>query len=742
MLPDTTNTDFQQAVAFVTRTNKSLFLTGKAGTGKTTFLKYIRENCYKKMAIVAPTGVAAINAGGVTIHSFFQLPFGLYVPAYPTAWDGTDSHIYNKHQLLGKMRMSSSKRDLIRELELLIIDEVSMLRADMLDAMDTVLRSVRRRHLEPFGGVQMLYIGDLFQLPPVIKKTEWSIYHEQYKTPFFFEAHAFREDPPVYLELKKIYRQNDPEFIDLLNQIRNNCCGERDFAKMQNYFQPGHTPPLEEGYITLTSHNFKADNINKVHLDSLSAKMQHFEAEIQGEFPEHSYPVPKILQLKEGAQIMFIKNDKGDGRKYYNGKIGIVQHIEKRQNKIFVFFPGEEGLLELSLETWRNIRYTYDTAKDDIIEEELGTFTQYPVRLAWAITIHKSQGLTFDKAIIDAGASFAPGQVYVALSRLTSLKNLILHSQLTPQNILTDENVLAFTSREQTADILEDTLAEAQRDYLHQALLETFDWKRLLEKTDQFIHDTAGRRIPDKPAEMAWLNTLKGNLLKQNEVAEKFKTQLEKLLSLPDKSVLQDRSVKAINWFSAALEKEVIDYVEEHIKKSKSNAKTKKYLNNLRDLLVAFSRKAERIKQAAVVTTAFSGSRGMEAVMDSVTILQRPLTENNLVNVPPPKPAKGETFRITLELFREGMSIEEIAVTRKLKRSTIENHLLKFIPTGEVEINDLVSPRKQESILEVLETHAHATPGEISRQLGNEISYAEIRAVILSVQQKKNKQKV
>lgn len=734
MQSDTTNTIFQQAVAFVTQTNKSLFLTGRAGTGKTTFLKYIRDNCFKKMAIVAPTGVAAINAGGVTIHSFFQLPFGMYLPAHPAAWGNIESNIYNKNQLLGKLRLSSSKRELIRELDLLIIDEVSMVRSDLLDAVDTVLRSVRRRHEEPFGGVQMLYIGDLFQLPPVVKKMEWKIYHEFYKSPFFFNAKAVHEAPPVFLSLKKIYRQSDPAFIRILNNVRNNCCSEADLRQLHLHYRPGYMPSGEEGYITLTSHNYMADAINREQLERLPGKAYHFEAEIDGDFSQNAYPVSQVLQLKEGAQIMFVKNDKGEERRYYNGKIGIVQRIEKKGKQIFVSFPGEEGVLELSVETWRNIRYKYEQERDEITEEELGTFKQFPIRLAWAVTIHKSQGLTFEKAIIDAGSSFAPGQVYVALSRLTSLDGLILRSTINPGSIMTDEQVLAFSAGELEEESLKEEFELAQRDYLRQSLLEAFGWKKLLEKSDQIIQDTAKRSIPNKPNEMEWLHTLQETTLQQYEVAEKFKAQLDKLLAANDEAShvrMHERTTKAAEWFSKGLQEKCITAIQDHIRQQKVKSKTKKYVKDLQELLLAFARKEGQIKQAVTVTEAMQRPLKKDELMDYVAAIQRPVEVELPKEITPTgKPAKGETFRISLELFREGMGIDEIAATRNLKRSTIEGHLARFISSGEVDIHSLVEERKLNAIIDFLKSHPHTGSAAVKEALDPDFSYAEIKAAL------------
>jgi uncharacterized protein YpbB len=735
MQTDISNTIFQQAIAFVTQTNKPLFLTGKAGTGKTTFLKYIRENCFKKLAVIAPTGVAAINAGGVTIHSFFQLPFGMYIPTHPDMWGGVDSNIYNKNQLLGKLRLNASKRELLRELDLLIIDEVSMVRADLLDAVDTVLRSVRRRLHEPFGGVQMLYIGDLFQLPPIVKDVERDLFHSIYNSPFFFDSKAIRELPPVYLELKKIYRQRDAGFIQILNNVRNNCCTEEDLHQLHAYYRPEFSPSSGDGYITLTSHNYKADSINREQLDKLPGKPSRYEAEITGDFSEHAYPAPRQLQLKEGAQIMFIKNDKGETRRYYNGKIGIIKRIDEKKSLIYIAFPDEPGSLELELETWKNIRYKYEQEKDEIKEEEMGSFTQYPIRLAWAVTIHKSQGLTFEKAIVDAGASFAAGQVYVALSRLTSLQGLVLRSRITPRNILTDSQVQEFSEHETSEEALREMLQSAQLDFIRQSLLETFDWKRLLEKMQQFITASSIKSIPDKQKEMEWLNTVKEALLQQQEVADKFKMQLERLLQAGDEkgySLLHERTGKAADWFMTSLEEKCNKPIASRIEVLKIKSKTKKYVKGLRELLVVFMRKTGQVKQAATVTDSLRQSLRSNDFMDQATALYQPV-EIHLPEelTPPPGPEKGATRRISLALYRAGKSIKQIAAERNLKRGTIEEHLITFIASGEVDVHSLVSSEKLKAIISTLEADPNLRSAGIREKLGPDFSYGEIRAVML-----------
>lgn len=649
---DADNIIFQKAVSFVNQTNRHFFLTGKAGTGKTTFLKYIKENSFKKLAVVAPTGVAAINAGGVTIHSFFQLPFGTYLPNRTDGWNSKDGRIYNRNQLLGKLRFHRSKRELIRELDLLIIDEVSMLRADVLDAIDDVLRSVRRRLYEPFGGLQMIYIGDLFQLPPVVKPTEWELLQDTYSGPFFFDALALKETPLLYLELKKIYRQDDPHFIQLLNNIRNNCCEEEDLQQLQHYYRPGFAPEREEGYITLTSHNYMAHTINQRELEKLPGEVYKVKATLNGDFPENAYPAELELQLKEGAQIMFIKNDKGEVRRYFNGKTGFIQQIDPKEKKILITFPDEEDLLELSMETWKNIRYQYDEDKDQITEDELGSFTQYPIRLAWAVTIHKSQGLTFDKAIVDAGAAFAPGQVYVALSRLTRLDGLVLHSRITSESIRTDQRVIEFSKHGLPEDSLQETLQADRKQFIQHALLQTFRWEKLLEKLSLQIKNNLPRALQDKRVALAWYNQLKETVLNQQEVAAKFTTQLTRLLKQTESGYepVHQRTQAAVNWFNKDLEEKVTTIIKHHITELEAKPRTKKQVKTLSRLLEVFERKQQQLQHAVTVTAALSQARQQSELMQSVTQIYKPLPTKKddkqshpALNSPKSKRANGKT---------------------------------------------------------------------------------------------------
>lgn len=731
MQTDITNKVFRQAQDFVTQTHRHLFLTGKAGTGKTTFLQSLRRHCFKKMVVLAPTGVAAVKAGGVTIHSFFQLPFGMYVPTHPSTWGETETRVYNENQLLGNLKLSAPKKHLIRELELLIIDEVSMVRADLLDAMDVVLRAVRRRPAEPFGGVQMLYIGDLFQLPPVVTEPERLLFEETYTSPFFFGARAVEESPPVYLELKKIYRQKDPVFVGLLNHIRTNTCTQEDLEALHTRYRPGFEPPAEEGYITITTHNSRADAINASHLARLPGNGHSFSCQVDGEFPDHAYPAPGILELKEGAQVMLIKNDKGEERRYYNGKIGIVRRIDTTGKSIYITFPDETSLVELPLETWRNVRFRYDDASDEIREEELGTFTQFPLRLAWAVTIHKSQGLTFEKAIVDAGASFAPGQVYVAMSRLTAMEGLVLKSRILPASIRTDERVIEYAATEAEESYLEEILERCQHDFLCRALVGVFDWQKLLDRMQETLQAGKGLTIREKREELSWLNALLAAILSQRETAEKFGGQLKGLLlssGAQDAVRLLERTEKAAAWFLSDIDVHILQPLSTH-KAAIRKQVTKRYLKRLDELHAAFLRKREEIKQVPEVSRALQDGRPREEIMERVTSLLKPAPTGMPQDVPGSSaPDKTASRMVTLDLYRQGKKLAEIAELRRLTTSTVYNHLSTFILSGEVDILDLVSAEKLEMALAAIRLAPDARVSEIRASLGAMLSYEEIRA--------------
>jgi hypothetical protein len=426
------NPELDLAWDFVEKTDRSIFLTGKAGTGKTTFLHSLKTNSLKRLIVVAPTGVAAINAKGVTIHSFFQMPFGPILP---------EGSSFQKKEAAFQHKFSKIKINIIKSLDVLIIDEISMVRADLLDGIDQVLRRYRDR-TKVFGGLQILMIGDLQQLAPVVKNNEWELLKPYYNTPYFFSSKAFIESATLNIELKHIYRQDNQRFIKILNEIRNNNLSDDSITELNKRYLPDFTPKQDEGYITLTTHNGRANVLNDKELEKLKGKSQNYKAFIQGKFQESSYPTHEKLILKKGAQVMFIKNDSNPEKRYYNGKIGTIIALDKKE--IRVFCKGDLEDIIVTPETWDNVSYTLDPKTKEISENSIGSFSQMPLRLAWAITIHKSQGLTFDKAIIDANAAFAHGQTYVALSRCRTLEGIVLKNKIATESIITDSRVTLF----------------------------------------------------------------------------------------------------------------------------------------------------------------------------------------------------------------------------------------------------------------------------------------------------------
>lgn len=545
---EVTNPELQLAFDFVQYTNRNVFLTGKAGTGKTTFLHRLKTLSPKRMIVVAPTGVAAINAGGVTIHSFFQMPFG---PIIPTGQSNNAPFAGQEQSSASVRKFSREKINIIRSLDLLVIDEISMVRADLLDGIDEVLRRYKNRS-KPFGGVQLLMIGDLHQLAPVVKDDEWSLLREYYSTPFFFGSIALRQTNYVSIELKHIYRQSDREFIDLLNHVRDNMITDEVLNTLNSRYIPNFALEAEEGYITLTTHNHQAQSINDAKLTKLPSKEFVFKASVEGEFPEYSYPTESQLVLKPGAQVMFVKNDSSFEKLFYNGKIGTITRIEDKS--IFVKCPTDTFEIEVSIAEWNNYKYSINESTQEIEETSIGKFMQYPLKLAWAITIHKSQGLTFEKAIIDAKSSFAFGQVYVALSRCKTFEGMVLNSKLAHSSVKTDGTILSVTRSIEENVPTQQQLAEAKNAYQLSLVYDLFDFDILRRRLDYLLKQIRDNQSSLQPN---FIDTPQNALtVVSNQligVWAKFKAEVDYLYAqngdIEGNGALQTRIMKGCDYF-------------------------------------------------------------------------------------------------------------------------------------------------------------------------------------------------
>ncbi len=538
------NEQINLANDFVRYTGKNIFLTGKAGTGKTTFLHNLRKKTSKRMVVVAPTGVAAINAGGMTIHSFFQMPFGPIVPE-----GSLDSRLIRENGARFQRKFSREKINIIRSLDILVIDEISMVRADLLDGIDSVLRQYRNRS-KPFGGVQLLMIGDLQQLAPVVKDDEWNILKKYYETAFFFSSRALKKTDYISIVLEHVYRQSDQDFIDVLNKVRHNQTDDATLEILNRRYIPGFIGKDDEGYIILTTHNAQAQSINQSKLNNLTGKSTVLKGTVTDDFPEYSYPTDLNLELKEGAQVMFVKNDTAAERQYYNGKIGIIDEID--EDCIFVRCENDENLIKVEKAEWQNVKYSLDEETREISETITGSFTQFPLKLAWAITIHKSQGLTFEKAIIDARAAFAHGQVYVALSRCKTLEGMVLNAPLTPRCFINSSQISRFTTDVEEHQPTQEQLVASKKAYEESLLFDLFNFNSIEYYLTQCLK-LAVSYAPSLEGNLAeTFQQMQSNFSQDiHKVLSTFKIQLSELFVKNDQVNLQERIKKASQWFYA-----------------------------------------------------------------------------------------------------------------------------------------------------------------------------------------------
>lgn len=613
------NSELALAWQFIENTGTHLFLTGKAGTGKTTFLRKLKRESPKRMVVIAPTGIAAINAGGVTIHSFFQIPFAPYVP---------ESSFSTNGQATYRFRFGKEKINIIRSMDLLVIDEISMVRADLLDAVDEMLRRYRDRH-KPFGGVQLLMIGDLQQLAPVVKDEEWQMLKKYYDTPYFFSSRALKQTEYCTIELKTVYRQSDGAFLDLLNRIRENHCDPQVLEALNRRYLPAFQPRKEEGYIRLVTHNYQAQRINNYELEQLPGRSYAFRATIDGKFPEYSYPTDELLELKKGAQVMFVKNDSSGEHRYYNGMIGEItdlsaDSIEVRAKDSTVAFLLQE-------EEWANAKYVLDEESKEIVEDIEGTFRQFPLKLAWAITIHKSQGLTFERAIIDASSSFAHGQTYVALSRCKTLEGLVLSAPLSAKAVISDRAVDRFTEEARRNEPDEDRFHALQRTYFHELLSGLFDFRPLEQSLQRYVRLIDEHLYKLYPKQLA---AYKAEAERFHEkvviVAQKFGMQYNRLIDAAQNyatdETLQERIAAGAGYFKKEMEPQYLVLIKERVLAT-DNKELKKQLNTakeelntlflLKDDLLAYViahgfRTAEYLRQKAILSIGDSALSGKE----------------------------------------------------------------------------------------------------------------------------------
>jgi hypothetical protein len=755
------------ALSFINSSAAPLFLTGKAGTGKTTFLKSLTHKTHKKFIVVAPTGIAALNAGGVTIHSQFLLPLGSYIPTDNIGEKNLTGKFYTPRSLTVQHPLSAPRRKVLREIDLMVIDEVSMLRADVLDAIDYRLRRVRGLPQKAFGGVQMLFIGDVYQLPPIMRDEEWAVLSAHYRSPWFFEAQVLKNAGLVRLELEKVYRQEDRQFVDLLNRFRYNKVEPRDVEALNaRYLPPAQRQSIAD-IITLVTHNYQADRINTQKMKEIDATPSILTSNINGDFPENMYPLPEPLELKPGAQVMFVRNDSRSGR-FYNGMLAKVISIDAELG-VRVEPVGTNQAFYVERETWENKKYEIAASTGEMREDVLGVYAQYPLKPAWAITVHKSQGLTFERAVLDVGNAFASGQVYVALSRLRSLEGLVLATRISDRVIPAEESVVAFSEETEKQAPMEELLQVYRRQYLHELLPDAFDFEDILFLISRIKRRNEGIQQFEHVHLREFLNDLEQVILGQKPVSEKFKQQIIQLLSAGKFDFLAERLERGAAYYSEILWG-WMEEVQLHLMDVMRYSGTKKYREEVEELDKALLQQviqldrllplfrflngqgehsevdakaapraqkreqllrktAERLRELPAPSGRKSGKVKKKSKKTLSELLAELDTDADIEAAIPkkPKPEKGASHRLSCTLIAEGKTVGEVARDRQMAVSTIEGHIIKGLKEGVISTDKVISDLERQTLSKLLLGIENIELGAQYAALNGNVSYTKLR---------------
>ena len=712
---------------YINSTNRNIFLTGKAGTGKTTFLKDIAKSTHKNTIVAAPTGIAAINASGVTLHSLFQLPFGTFIPDNKIEASSSQIELNSKATLIKNLKLNKAKRQLIRSIELLIIDEVSMLRADILDAIDTILKYVNRNSFA-FGGIQILFIGDLLQLPPVVKQEEWNILNKYYSNLYFFNAKALQSEKPLYIELNKVYRQEDQSFIEILNNLRNNELNAQDIEILNAHYNP--KADINGEAIFITTHNRKADSINKKELEKLKGESSTYKASIEKEFNDSQFPIEPSITLKKGAKVMFIKNDYSGEQRYFNGKIGSIIDLEE-DGPVVEFSDGTEPFI-VEQYSWENKRFKLNKKTNEIDTIVKGTFTHLPIKLAWAVTVHKSQGLTFDKAIIDVSDAFAPGQIYVALSRLRYLKGLTLNAPISAKMHNFEDAIVDFGKEKQSSKHLNEQFKSEAWRYLVSFTKNAFDLTNLFYEFKNHIESydksaTHSKKQQFKP----WAIRLKSEIQPNLDTGKLFIQKLNNLnetFSEQTTSWLVEKINGATDYFIKQLSG-IVEKIQTHAKEVNSQSGVKTYLKELQTLELAINAQFEKFNKAKVLAKSF-----IENTIPNKQSFQKTTKKESTKSVyAQSKKEKIPSHKITFDMYKENMSIEDIARERNFTHTTIESHLSHYIETGEINYTELIEEETFQLIKKATETLKTYRLNPIKQAISNDYSYSDIKIAIAAL---------